>query len=190
MTRAACIAAGIFLVTLETCAARPAAADPENRLRSLFQDIGEGAVCVFAGTVTRIDTIRIDRWARGIRYRFREVVFARGGNAAREVWFERLVSTPKPVWVMEHGRRVGRSWEPIAPPPLTFERGVRYIVLADGAALDTAVVQVNQIQGVRKMAPDSSGVMVLEGTDLPGSRYLEGFRLKRESPPEPIPAGD
>lgn len=156
---------------------------------STFEQRVAGAACIFVGTVSRVDTIRTDPWTKVIRYHFGDVAFAKGGTEARRARFETIVSTPRPQGHTYKGRRVKIGPVPAYDPPASFDAGRRYFILADGASQEGRLVQVAQLRDIFRLAPDASGVMVVENTTTPERRLMEDVRaILHPPPPHPVPA--
>jgi hypothetical protein len=137
--------------------------------------------------VGRVDTIRTDKWTKVIRYHFRDVNLGREATEAREVRFETIISTPRPQWGTYKGRRAKIYPVPMDDPPPAFERGRRYFILADGASREGILVRVAQLRDIYRLSPDSSGVMVIEGTATPERRLMEDVHaILHPTPPQPV----
>jgi hypothetical protein len=157
---------------------------------STFEQRVAGAACIFVGTVSRVDTIRTDQWTKVIRYHFGDFTFGKGGTEARGVRFETIVSTRRPQWGTYKGRRTKGFSTPDYDPPPSFDAGRRYFILADGTSREGHLVQVAQLRDILRLAPDASGVMVVENTTTSERRLMEDVRaILHPPPPSPIPAG-
>jgi hypothetical protein len=178
----------VTFVGLATGTATPVFSSASQSIWNPLTDLDWNPVCAFVATVTRVDTVQVDRRTRGIRYHFHDIVFLRGGEGAHEAQFEVLVSVPRAHWGTYKGRRA--RIEPINPfqNQRTFQRGARYLVYADGVSQEGQVVRVAQGMKVCRLLPDSSGAMRLEDTNVSEEDFIRAFRRRHPpAPPSPIP---
>lgn len=181
---------GAICCSMLTALASVPSAGATSRLpdMSTFEQRVAGAAFIFVGTVSRVDTIRTDRWTKVIRYHFGDVTIGKGRTEARGVRFESIRSTPRPHWGTNQGRRVKIFAVPMEDPPPAFDSGTRYFVLADGASEEGNLVRVAQLRDIVRLVPDSSGVMVVANTFTPERRLMEDVRaILHPLPPQPVP---